>query len=103
MNILSYRIKLKKLERKVSIECKALDKAIESDKKKGISEQEAYQSNSFDYCEASNNIDILKSDYLISRANRLSLRIPPKTRQNADYWEQDQIYGRYYLSEKRLL
>jgi hypothetical protein len=100
MNILTYRIRLRKLESKLSIESKALDKVIESDKKKGISENVAYQSNSFEYRIAGEKIDILKSDYLISTANKLSLRPRDQNKQNEDYWERDSEYGKPYLSEK---
>lgn len=101
MNRLTYRIELKKLERKLSKESKALGIAIAAAKKEGMSEQEALASYSLEYQLISEKIDFLKSRYLISKANKLSLPVPTAyAKENEDYWERSQYDGKYYLSEK---
>lgn|SRR5574341_169174 len=101
MNYFSYKYKLFILNRKKERENEILWAKIEEAEKKGGHEagNEAYQTESNEYQYLDEQIDLLKTQYLRSIANKMSLPIPVM---NSDegYWETGHVTPEWRLTNK---
>jgi hypothetical protein len=101
MNFLSYRIKLFKYSRESEQIRKSYLKDLDVAKKKGDREeiQSLLSALQYEQSEPEDKIKLLKTHYLISIADKLSLPTPPITEKD-ERWEKGDFLDRYVLTNK---
>lgn len=104
MNFLTYRITLYKLSRERDKEYTRLYKLVEEAEKKGGREagQLEYASENFDAKSLDDEIAYLKGQFLISKAERMSLPIPPVT-DKYDVWGLSYHTNKWLLTNKGVM
>ena len=101
MNYFSYRLKLSKYSRERERLRKLYSKDLEVAKKKNDREEieSLLSALSHEQREPEEKMNLLKTHYLLSIADRLSLPTPPITEKDGQ-WEQSGFSGRYFLTNK---
>ena len=101
MSYFSYRKSLGKLSRDRDKESKALSKLVQEAKKLGgrAKADEVYQAESFELESIDEDISLLRTRYLINRAEKKSLPLPPMNEEDG-FWETGRITGSWYLTNK---
>ena len=101
MNYFSYRIKLLNLTRERERIRKLYSKDLEVAKKENDREgiESLLSALRYEQNQPEEKIKLLKTHYLLSIADRLSLSTPPITEKD-ELWEQGDFSGRYVLTNK---
>jgi hypothetical protein len=101
MNYFSYRKALFKLDQKRQRVSEALSKLVEEARKTGgeAKAQEVYQIEGFDFDMIDDEILDLVSLYLVNKANKRLLPVPPLSEKDG-LWERSNFTGRYHLTDK---
>jgi len=101
MSYLSYRIALYKLNRKRQKKGEVISKYVEEARRTGgeTKAQEVYESERFDLDMIDHEIQYLQTRYLINKARKNFLDVPPFS-EESDLWEHSPFTRKYQLTEK---
>ena len=101
MNYFSYKKALSKLNRNRDKENKVLSKLFEEAKRTGGLEKarEVYHSESFDLDSINEEIAILRTLYILHKAEKKFLPVPPINDKD-ELWKQGHYTGKWYLTNK---
>ena len=105
MNYFSYRISLRKLNHKKDKIIKLYSKLIKEAKKTDADKEteDLYVDEGFEISMIDDNISVLKSNYIIHKADKRSLPLPSQPSENDsnnDLWDRHPGTGEYCLTNK---